>query len=292
MLRSGREPASRGELMIANNYRTIRTITNLLDEPVTPALLLTLQASLTEGTLKNPGDVGRFRQTDDDIVVGDDFGRIVHVPPSADRLSHELERLCEYANHDGPGFVHPMIKACLLHFWLAYVHPFCDGNGRTARALFYLHVMKSGFWLMEYVAISRVILRQRARYERAFLYSETDDADCTYFLSFHLKAIELALEELWEYMERKSREDELLGVRLHSAEGLNYRQRALLTRALKDGGSQFTIESHRASHDVSYGTSRNDLLDLVKRGYLTQQRKGRRTYVFFPAPNIRERIRE
>ena len=290
MLRSGRQPVSRGELMIANNYRTIRTITSLLDEPLTPALLLTLQASLTEGTVKDPGDVGRFRRTDEDIVVGDGFGRIVHVPPPAVRIPEELERLCDYANSEGSGFVHPIIKACLLHFWLAYVHPFCDGNGRTARALFYLHALKSGFWLIEYVAISRVILKQRSRYERAFLYSESDDADCTYFLAFHLRAIEQALNELWDYMERKSREDELLRARLHSEGGLNYRQRAVLTRALKDGTAQFTIESHKASHDVSYGTSRNDLLDLVNRGYLTQERRGRRTYVFYPAPDIRERI--
>jgi Fic family protein len=178
-----------------------------------------------------------------------------------------------------------------LHFWLAYVHPFCDGNGRTARALFYWHALRSGFWLMEYVAISRVILKQRARYEKAFLYSETDEADCTYFLAFHLKAIEQALEELWQYVERKSQEDDLLRARLSSSGGLNYRQRAVLTRALKDASARFTIESHKASHNVSYGTSRNDLLDLVARGYLTQIREGRRTYVFSPAADIRERLR-
>jgi Fic family protein len=150
--------------------------------------------------------------------------------------------------------------------------------------------LKSGFWLMEYVAISRVILKGRAQYEQAFLYSETDDVDCTYFLVFHLKAIEKALEELWQYMERKSQEDELLRARLRSAEGLNYRQRAVLTRALKDAGARFTIESHRASHNVSYGTSRNDLLDLVARGYLAQAREGRRTYIFSPAADIRERL--
>ncbi len=290
MLRSGRPPESRGERMILNNYRTIRTITNLLDEPLTPALLLTLQSSLTEGTLRDPGDVGRFRRSDDDIVVGDGLGRVLHVPPKAESIPDELARLCDYANAEGPGFVHPIVKSCLLHFWLAYVHPFSDGNGRTARALFYLHALKSGFWLMEYVAISRVILKRRAQYEQAFLYSETDDIDCTYFLVFHLKAIEKALEELWQYMERKSQEDELLRARLRSAEGLNYRQRAILTRALKDTAARFTIESHKASHNVSYGTSRNDLLDLVARGYLSQVREGRRTYVFSPSADIRERL--
>ena len=290
MLRSGRNPASRGERMILNNYRTIRTIASLLDEPVTPSLLLTLQTSLTDGTLRNPDDAGRFRGPEDDIVVGDHSGGIVFVPPPADRLREELDHLCEYANADGTDFVHPAIKACILHFWLAYVHPFCDGNGRTARALFYLYMLKRGYWVMEYVAISRVILRQRTRYERAFLYSETVDADCTYFLTFHLKAMEQALGELWEYVARKNKEDEFLRARLNSDQGLNYRQRAVLARALRDGSSRFTFESHKASHSVSYGTARNDLVDLASRGYLSQHRQGRRTYVFSPADDIRERL--
>lgn len=290
MLRSGREPANRGERMILNNYQTIRRITELLDDAVTPELLLALQTSMTEGTLKDPADVGRFRTAQDEIVVGDDRGVIVHVPPHADKLSGELEQLCSYANTtDGP-FVHPVIKACLLHFWLAYIHPFCDGNGRTARALFYLYMLKSGYWLMEYIAISRVILRQRSRYERAFLYSEMDDCDCGYFLAFHLSAVERALHELWAYLERKGQEDELLRARLNKDGELNYRQRVLLGRALRDSTSTFTIESHKASHNVSYGTARNDLLDLVERGYLAQRRQGRRTYVFSPAPDLRSRI--
>lgn len=290
MLRSGREPASRGERMILNNYRAIRTIAGLLDQPVTPTMLLTLQAFLTEDTLKNPEDVGRFRRPGEDIVVGDDSGQVVHIPPSADRLSDELGRLCEFANAESASFVHPVIKACLLHFWLAYLHPFCDGNGRTARALFYLCMLKQGYRLMEYIAISRVILRHRSSYERAFLYSETGDADCTYFLSFHLKALEQALEELWDYIDRKDAEDKALRAQLQKEEELNHRQRAVLTRALRDDASRFTIESHKASHGVSYGTARNDLLDLGRRGYLSQRREGRRTYVFSPSPRIRDHL--
>jgi Fic family protein len=151
-------------------------------------------------------------------------------------------------------------------------------------------MLKRGYWLMEYIAISRVILRQRSRYERAFLYSEMDDCDCSYFLTFHLHAIERALQELWEYIERQAKEDEVLRARLSEDHGLNYRQRAVVARALRDGTSSFTIESHRASHNVSYGTARNDMLELAERGYLSHRRQGRRTYVFSPAPDIRDRL--
>ena len=245
---------------------------------------------LTEGTLSNPSESGRFRtDTDDDIVVGDFTGKVVYVPPKAHELPAQLKELCRFANREEEHFVHPVLKAVLLHFWLAYLHPFCDGNGRTARALFYWFSLKTGYWLFEYVSISRVILRRRAQYERAFLYSEVDDADATYFATFHLNAIEKALGEFWEYVERKTKEDGDLQRRLSLGSGLNYRQRAVLTRAVKDPASRFTIESHRTSHDVAYATARADLHGLAEAGYLVQVRQGR-AYVFAPAPDLRDRL--
>jgi Fic family protein len=291
MLRTGREPETRGERMILNNYRTIGRIRELSSQPLTPQLLLDLQASLTAGTLNDASEVGRFRNdADDDIVVGDTTGQVLYVPPPARMLPDQVQALCEWANHDADDeFVHPVLKAAMLHFWLAYLHPFCDGNGRTARALFYLHALRHGYWLLEYVSISRVILRRRAQYAKAFLYSEVDDNDLTYFLTFHVHAIEKALEEFWEYVEGKVQEDQALEVRVAKDGGFNHRQRALLSRALKDTATVFTIESHRASHNVAYATARSDLLGLAGRGYLIQVREGR-AFAFVAAPDIRGRL--
>jgi len=178
-----------------------------------------------------------------------------------------------------------VLKAIILHFWLAYLHPFADGNGRTARALFYLYMLKEGYWLFEYLSISRVIKNRDAQYYRSFLYSEVDAADLTYFLTFNLHAIEQSLAELWEYLDRKSKEDAVLTSRLEREASLNYRQRAILMRALREPDTEFTIESHLTSHDVSYGTSRNDLLGLVDKGHLVLAKRGRE-YVFRPAESL------
>lgn len=290
MLRTGREPQTRGERMILNNYRTIARIRELQGEELSPALLLELQASLTEGTLSDLAEAGRFRRsTDDNVVVGGYTGEVFHVPPPSSELPAELEALCRFANEEGEQFVHPVLKAVLLHFWLAYLHPFCDGNGRTARALFYLLALKHGYWLFEYVSISQVILRRRAQYERAFLYSEIDDSDVGYFATFHLHAVERALAEFWEYVERKAEEDRQLQSHVARYEDLNYRQRAVLSRALKDPAARFTIQSHRSSHRIAYGTARSDLLGLVERGYLRQGRVGR-AFAFHSVPDLRERL--
>ncbi len=123
----------------------------------------------------------------------------------------------------------------------------------------------------------------RAQYGRAFLSSEANENDATYFLTFHVHAVEQAPEEFWEYVERKEREYRELEVRVGGDGGFNHRQHAVLSRALRDPGAVFTIESHRSSHDIAYATARSDLVDLAFRGYLVQVREGR-SFAFFPAP--------
>ncbi|MDP2182098.1 MAG: Fic family protein [Actinomycetota bacterium] len=291
MLRTGREPADHAERMILNNYKTIQKMKGYRDKPITPQLLCELQAFMTEGTLEHPEDSGRYRTREDDVVVADEIRlEILHTPPEASQIPAQLQALCDYANNESGDFEYPVLKAIALHFWLAYLHPFVDGNGRTARALFYLFVLKQGYWLFEYLAISRVILGRRGQYDRAYLYSEQDDCDVTYFVTFNLHAIEQSITELHEYIGRKSEEDERLQRSLKRDVTLNHRQRAVLIRALKDPSVQVTIESHASSHDVAYATSRSDLYALADSVYLTKKKSGRQ-FVFTPASNLRELIR-
>lgn len=290
MLRTGREPVDRAERMILNNYVTIQKMKAYQDKPITPEVICGLQESMTKGTLDHPEDAGRFRTSDDDIVVADDKKlEVLHNPPHADVIAGQLKALCDYANKDDGDFEYPVLKAIVLHFWLAYLHPFVDGNGRTARALFHLFMLKRGYWLFEYLAVSRVILGKRGQYDKAYLYSEQDDCDMTYFVNFNLHAVEQAIEELHEYISRKTKEDLTLQQSLKSEMSLNHRERAVLIRALKDPSVRVTIESHAASHAVVYATARADLLTLADKGYLLQERVGRK-FVFLPSPNLRSLI--
>lgn len=288
MLLNEETPRDFGERMILNNYRTIRQLVDWRSEPLTPALIVNIQAMLTEGSLRDPEDVGRLR-SDDDIIVGDELGRVLYEPPTFTSIPGELERLCQYVNEEPEVFEHPVIRAIAVHFWLALLHPFADGNGRTARSLFYLHMLKQGYWPFEYLSISRAIKSSPAKYQRAYLYAELDDADFTYFLVFNLHVIEQALRDLKSYIARKTKEDARLKDRLAKDFDLNYRQRAVLSRALKNSTAVFTIKSHQASHGVVYATARNDLYVLEARGYLTRMQAGRK-FVFMPADDLRERL--
>jgi len=284
MLRTGRKPRDRAEQMILNNYRTIQRIKDLANEPLTIELLNDLQETMTERTLDEPSSAGRFRLQEEEIHIVDiDDGKSLHVPPPAEELEGRVQLMCDFANQeDGPEFVHPIIKAVILHFWLAYDHPYVDGNGRTARALFYWYAISRGYNVMEYLSISRIIIKSRRSYYRSFLYAEGDGLDATYFIVYHLTALNHAVEELRRYLDRKQKEYRDSLILLRNWSGLNYRQQTLIRHALKNPFATYTIQSHRNSHNVAYGTARSDMMAVVDLGLLHETKVGKQMVYHVP----------
>lgn len=277
MIRSHRPPRDRSERMILNNFLTMQRIRELRQQQLTPQLVLDLHRVVSEDTLDDPADAGRLRPPGKEVVVDDAYGTVFHVPPPAEELPQRLEELCRFANGETPKvFIHPVLRAIALHFWLAYDHPFCDGNGRTARALFYWAMLHQGYWLFEFISISSVINQARGKYERSFLFSESDDNDLTYFLLAQVKVILQAIGSLHAYLERKAGEVGALQQRLEGMEGLNHRQLALLRHALRHAGFRYTVLSHQSCHGVSHQTARSDLQKLAARGLLIAGKDGRR----------------
>jgi len=290
MIRSGRPPRDRSERMILNNFRTMQHLSRCRREPLTRELVLEIHRLVTDQTLEDPSAAGRLRLGDEEAVVGDLYGRVFHKPPPADELEERLERMCEFANARTPkGFLHPALRSIILHFWLSYDHPFVDGNGRTARALFYWSMLHHGYWLCEFISISRIIRKGPAKYGRAFLHTETDDNDLTYFILYHLEVLCRAIDEVRKYVQHKAEELRAIEQRLQGVALLNHRQRALISHALRHPGQRYTIASHRVSHNVVYETARTDLRDLERRGLLRAKKVGKRWY-FTPVADLEARL--
>lgn len=290
MLRKGRKPKTNGERMVLNNYRAINFIRDQKDVDLSPDFLLELQRLLTVDTLERADEVGRFRTANDDVTIVDDRdGEIMHTPPPADELDERLKQMCVFANHDHGQrhFIHPVIKACVLHFQVGFDHPFCDGNGRTARALFYWSMLRSGYWLFEYLPISRLIFAGAAKYAKSFLYTETDEFDVTYFLTYKMGIIERARSEFNDYVVQKmsAMND---ARRLYAKDTrLNHRQREVVLQATRNTDRYFNISNHVSKHSVSYETARSDLMDLEKWGYVEKFKVGNR-YEFTAGGKIKE----
>jgi Fic family protein len=290
MLRTGRPPRDRSELMILNNYRAMTRISEVAKQPLTPDLVYELHRILTEGTLDEPQSAGRPQQPGEVRVgVYDPQGQRVHNPPPADELPARMDAMCEFANGlTGGGYVHPVVRAILLHLWLAYDHPFEDGNGRTARALFYWSMVSSGFWMFEYLSISRILRAAPTSYARSFLHVETDELDATYFVLYQMSVIRRAINDLMEYLRRSMREVRQTE-RLLRESTMNHRQIALLTHALTHPDAEYTVRSHSTIHRVTNQSARTDLLDLETKGLLSRRQIGKR-FVFSPSPGLPELI--
>lgn len=294
IIRENRAPKTIGEKMIVNNYRAIEFMKTMIREPLTPALICEIHRLITLDTLDNPKKVGVFRAADDKIVVDDVNGEILHEPPQAGELDARAAALCRFANDDGAEglFIHPVIRAIILHFVLAYDHPFVDGNGRTARALFYWSVLTRGYWLLEFISISKQIREAPIQYGKAFLETETDEGDLTYFIHNQLEMVLKAIDALYDFIDEKKSEVVALE-RLLSGDGLratfNRRQLALLNRAARAPGLTVTIQQHLAETGVSYLTARADLEHLAAQGYMTKRKRGA-VSVYGPAPDLRRRL--
>ena len=289
MIRMGRKPINEGELMILNNYFAMRHVREIKGKVLTKEMIEKMHLILTKNLLVN--DETQYRVMGDGIRVYDNQdNKVLHDPPEANELKARMIAFCHFANSETEGvFMHPVLKAIILHFWLAYDHPFKDGNGRTARALFYWYMLSKGFWLFEYVSISTILKKAPSKYARSFLYTETDDNDLTYFIVYQLDVICRAIDSLHDYIKDKTEEYRKTASLLKPSSELNHRQIAILTNALKHPNQNYTIDSHRKSHDVTYQTARTDLLLLHEKELLTKH-KYSKAFVFRPAVDLHEKI--
>ncbi|MCX6690800.1 MAG: Fic family protein [Methanoregula sp.] len=276
ILREGRKPKNTSERMIVNNYQTLRRLKELRDKPLSHELIIEIHREITKGTLESESDETEFR-TCDDIVVGDkiDPTRIYHYPPECKKIPAMIDDLVAFANNDDE-FIHPIVKAIILHFLIGYIHPFNDGNGRTARALFYWFALKHHYDLLEYISISRIFVHAPAQYSRAYLLTETDSNDMTYFIDFNIHIISQALEELKRYIVRKKEEESQSLQLVEQIPDLSFRQAEILRDFIKHPTRYYAISEIAGKYKVSLPTARTDLLLLEEKGKLKKYQDGKR----------------
>ena len=163
MLRNNIRPRDRSERMILNNYRAMMFVKEWTDRQLTPRFIREIHSIVTDGTLDD-GYRGRFRDNDDVVVQDSLSGEVFHQPIPEEQIDPAIRELCDFIN-DGDDLLHPLIKGSILHYAIGFIHPFEDGNGRVARTLFYWYGLRSGYRMMEYLAMSRYIRDHKGRYE-------------------------------------------------------------------------------------------------------------------------------
>lgn len=263
MLRKGLTPKDKSQRMIFNNYQTIRFIVEHKQEPLTEEGILHIHQLMTMGTLDDPQMEGRFRSNDDVVVENAVNHEIVHTPPSFEKIPEFVGSLCKFFNQiESEQYIHPIIRGMILHYIIAYMHPFVDGNGRTARALFYWYMLRQGYWLTEYLSISRIIYKKKAAYEKSFLYSEACNNDIGYFIVNNIKVLREAFEELKLYLTRQMEENNS-AQRYMRLGGINERQAQIIRMMVVNSELVLTVKDIQVRLGVTPTTAKNDILGLM-----------------------------
>jgi Fic family protein len=275
MLTENIKPRNHSDWMILNNYKVLSRIeSEYKNQELSKNMLLDLQASLTMNTVDDNGVVGRLRKDSDDIVVHY-RDKIAYEPPKMVFVQEELQRLIDYAN-DSSRFVHPVIKATVLHFWIGFLHPFPDGNGRTARALFYWYLIKNNYWAFAYLPISTVIKRAPEQYTFAYIYAEQDNLDFTYFYDYIIHRVCLAIDEFKTFVDKLAYSNtEVFGKIDAIFTGLNSRQKQLISYLAESRTNYSTVSSHTKLNGIARQTAHRDLSSMEKQGILVKNKLGR-----------------
>jgi len=275
MLRSGRKPLNRSERMIHDAHQSLEMVSAARDEGLTPELVNEVHRAMTRHTLVQ-GEAGRLRQAHEEPQVYALRGERLFIPPSAKELKDRLAALCAFANGDTPDwYIHPVLRAILVHLWVGYDHFFVEGNGRVARALALWSALSRDYALFDFLAVSSRFRRDKGAYERVYLYTTSDGYDATYFVLFVLQAIEESIEAFDSWAWRRRGDVARVRRVVGEEEKLNDRQLALLGQAVRRADACFTTRTHRTRFGIAYETARRDLLRLKKRGLLTRKRVGR-----------------
>ena len=285
MLLAQRKPVTVSEKMIYNNYAALKRIDNIAHQPLTPELLLELHKLITAGTLDDATQEGAYRTASHINIIYPTTGEILFATPASKYIAEAMVELCHFANTDEGEFTHPIVRASVLHFLIGYIHPFANGNGRVARAIFNWCLLNRGYWLAQYMPVSRLIEKSHTQYYMAFLHTELDGNDLTYFINYQCKELATAYAELKQYVQQKADNKKEL-VTLVKQNDINNRQLQILHMAMKNGAKAITIKEVQTAFDVFYETARTDLLGLVDKKFLYMKKKGK-AFTFLRAEEVK-----
>lgn len=189
LLASGERPKNKDEWMLINNFNAMKWVKENQSTSLTKDVLLQLHRIVTENTLEGD-DInfqGKFRN--DTVFVGP------HEGIEYSKVEQAVEEMIALTTSN-PRYFHPLLKGILVHYFVGYIHPFFDGNGRTARALFYFKSIKNQLNYVELLSVSAYLRTHGKQYEKSFEKVKDNEYDLTYFVDFCLDSISSALKEV------------------------------------------------------------------------------------------------
>ncbi len=275
----GNAPKNKDEWMLVNNYKAMEWIKKNSSLEVNSDLILSIHEIVTTNTLEGD-DInfqGKFRN--DKVFVGKHQG-IDHT-----KIDLALEEAINFSIKNRR-YLHGLIKGILLHYFIGYIHPFFDGNGRTARTLFYFECIKEDLNFVELLSISAYLKRGKAnKYERSFDLVKENDLDVTYFIDYCLDSLIEAINQV------EKKVDYLIYIPILSKDyNLNSNQILLLQRLALNKYRSVTAVDHARTIKRTREIARRELKDLLNKKLLREEKKGKQLVYFVESKYLKETV--
>lgn len=278
LLLNNRKPESVSEKMILGNFRLMQAAWAEKDQPLSLDLIKQLHHVGMSDINDKQYQPGRLRQTDD-VVVVDAAGDVVHTPPLAQELESRLEFVADWFNTIEPSpSCSAFVIATSLHFAIGFEHPFHDGNGRLARALFYWTMFKYGYHAFRYISISALLNEAPVKYGKSYIHTETDNMDMTYFIDYQSKVVTRAIDQFLQDFSVLLDRYQNFKQQFESSElykKINEKQRTVIILVHNIGIKTVNAAWVQTMVGCSYNTAASVLNGLTELGVFQREKVGR-----------------
>jgi Fic family protein len=265
-----REPKNKSEQMVKNNYDALTYVLENIDSPITQKTIFEIFRLVTKNTLEYAVPFDRYRN--ENVMVRKQNGEIVHTAPDYKQVPEMMDLLIHFIGNDDMA---PVLKACIVHFYFVYVHPFVDGNGRTARALSYMLLLQSGYDFFRYFSISSIIADERTKYYNAIKDVEDDAGDMTYFINYYTGMLSRAIHLISERVLRKASIESIIQ-KIEESDLNNKRLPEGAEWILTSAKKSVSVEAWKKKFNVSTETARQDLLKLAELDVVEKRMDGKK----------------
>ncbi|NGX53572.1 MAG: Adenosine monophosphate-protein transferase SoFic [Chlamydiae bacterium] len=185
------------------NYRTAFEFVSsylLEKKPITEGVIRQIHALLVQGVRGNSAMPGEYRKIQN-YVANSHTGEVIYTPPPAYEVPIMMGELTEWLENEKE--VHPILVTGVAQFQFVHIHPFLDGNGRTARLLSTLCLYRSGYDFKRLFTISEYYDRERPKYYAAIQSVRENGLDLTEWLEYFCEGLMTQLNELQQSGEAK-----------------------------------------------------------------------------------------
>ena len=263
---------------VINYLQALDSIPQYAKKRIDAKLFLSIHKTLTKGTLKEGKDCGVFRNVrvfvGKRIFDGTQLKEVVeYMPPDTKEVPRLVEEFLSWLNSDEAAKINPVILVGVVHYEIARIHPFIDGNGRTARLLASLVLYKSGFDHRRFFALDDYYDRDRFLYYAALKTAQQNKGDITKWLEYFTDGVLNSMNKVKETIVKLGFVSKARGT---DQIELTPRQVKILEK-IKESG-KITNKDLRSVFNISRQAILKEISKLVELGIIKLVGKGRGAY--------------